>query len=1272
MAVNRCTFSNDLKAKDLCYSDEFFKLRSEKVIPSDSFTFDSYEAFKNLVDFKTNNYSNLFLINKKKNSQWLKSNKKTYEEVGGLATTISWFSYDPEEIRDNGSWLYFGKNYELFDINVKRIESLITRGRPTKNYFNHIFYLQFLNDNECRILHTFGDLTFYLTVDQMKIISFKREPKQNQEKFVFTRQGRKIKFYKSIFHKEYDVNGDIVSGKGNHQLYSLGVQRKNDGQGALRVYPIGQDGVQCQAYINASSNDFDFYVDSSWISYDRKGYISSIDQNKSAFNLSTQALIHHQYNKEDGMNFIPLKNTLSPKGNVMRGSNLMITDNNLPDVDFKIYTSIQSGLNQETGFQNITLTFNFFDQQIEVNDGDEVFFTISQSQEQTGIPTLWPYKQININDTKFVKNGSFASDIPQFSDKIKKFQNNKNKIKSESGDVVQANNKTYLCSWLYKKNHSDQPIWLDRYYYPDFISRKEALSEKSTYNQSFENILDKNYSNDSSFGDKISKMTYFDKMSDLVIQQGNTYVYNRVSSKQIEKILQSIEENRIKTGINQKKKEINLHEQFLFDNENYFKIKSSDWKNSNSINLNVDLFLNKNKPIGIQLFGNDYTNGFNIQNRKDLVPYHYYATDQTIYLCNNKFDIAHAFNVYQKYGDKILKVILGDTFDDLYIISNIFIYVFSYDLRLKTRINLSKFSQTIYVQGDNQDGEHYTKFFGTEHVANYPYVFNGVKTKMINGWQIDVKLNSTETQIEVKKPIFTSKIRFSMYDDVSGKFFIPSNLSKLLCQSNPIAYKNNLFVPIDSRILKIIFMPNTQNDRQIFTESIRQEYPCAMRWLEMYNEYHLNYNGADDQQISTQLGFVQVENRIKNLYIDSDQMVYGFNYDMIAPSPDGDTIYGIYSWEKYLATGGWYWLFNQSLSKIKSDVATSKYAQFASPNSIDKIKLNNNGQMCLIRNFHNFADNEYQDNNKRIQIYDKTKTRIYQYDLSSYQQVISLDSYNFIDEAHVERRCFTALIKSYNYIYQVTYLCDDASMIIKNSKLPTNTLVGFNQINNSDSLLRFVDKNSLFFNLHLPSRYIYDNVAVIEWSLKDLQQGWYNINVQIDLQQAIFQVRINDQVLERIDNKTHKWFQPHVNSNGNIFNNTFYVSCLGKRYGTTANNILNNAIFDPYVCKGGKMKNLTIYNKKLKFHQYQAMRLRGQRVNTINLTLPSGNRNGIEQIIRFFKYKSSPSISNSVKIRISGAGLQTQGQYDLLRREIFTALENEKDCLVKVKEIEFV
>ena len=54
------------------------------------------------------------------------------------------------------------------------------------------------------------------------------------------------------------------------------------------------------------------------------------------------------------------------------------------------------------------------------------------------------------------------------------------------------------------------------------------------------------------------------------------------------------------------------------------------------LNLNGDFYLQRNKRMGIQLFGTDYKNGFNIQNRKDVVPFHYYATDKVLYLCNNK------------------------------------------------------------------------------------------------------------------------------------------------------------------------------------------------------------------------------------------------------------------------------------------------------------------------------------------------------------------------------------------------------------------------------------------------------------------------------------------------------------------------------------------------------------------------------------------------------------------------------------------------------------
>ena len=171
---------------------------------------------------------------------------------------------------------------------------------------------------------------------------------------------------------------------------------------------------------------------------------------------------------------------------------------------------------------------------------------------------LWPYKYINLNDTKFIKNGAFGSSVPFFADKVKKFQNHitdvvafktdeeGNFILDKNGEKISydasPNNETYLCSWLYKKDNESNPVWLDRYYYPDLIERHNALSAESTYNQSFENIIDKNYihNNATDLQDKIvgkiHRNTYFDKLSDMVIEAGNTYRYQRLSTEMVKEV----------------------------------------------------------------------------------------------------------------------------------------------------------------------------------------------------------------------------------------------------------------------------------------------------------------------------------------------------------------------------------------------------------------------------------------------------------------------------------------------------------------------------------------------------------------------------------------------------------------------------------------------------------------------------------------------------------------------------------------------------------------
>lgn len=1284
MAVNRCTFSNDLKAKDLCYSDEFFRLKSEKVIPSDSFTFNSYEAFKNINDFKTNNYSNLFLINKQRNSEWLEAKVKETDYLNGLATTISWFAGDTNNDLELGSWLYFGKNYEMFDIAVTKVDALLTYGRPDDDYSNYIFYLEYLDENTCRISHTFGDLTFYLCAGEDKVVKFLKKPEDDSDKWVYTIDKNIIRFYKKVVHRKYNEVGEAI--KTYHGFYSLGVERTNENKvGELKLYDSNYDDSNVFAYVHDSSLDYNFYVDASWVGYDRSRYISSINIDKSATELETQSIIHHQYNKENGFNFIPLKNNLSYKGNTIRGANLVMSDFNYPDVDFRTYSALHTGFNQEKGAENITLSYVFNDQEYEVNDGDDLYFTIPERSLETtnGLEPLWPYKYININDTKFVKNGAFGSNVPFFADKIKRQQGAKSYVKDTNGVRSTPNNGVYLCSWLYRKNQEGEPIWLDRYYYPDMIEREKALKGISQFESSFENILDMNYTKDDYLKKQIFNNTYVDKVSDLIIEPASTYIFHRLSSDMVNEVIEKMDSNLIKNSSqknvkNQVNKDVDLYDEILFNNENYRKIHHSAWKNTNQINFNTDIYLNKNKRMGIQLFGSDYTSGFNIQNRKDLAPYHYYATEDIVFLLNNKFEEVHRFDFKGKYDDRIRKLILGDVFDDVVVITGIWIYILSYDLRLKTRIDLTaKENERFAIKGMEQlkgvkDGKNLD-------LINYPYGDTGKSiSREINApisGKIKINRPDIVTSKKITRPFMVTRKKV-YYTTNSGSKLYASNLAILLTKSNSLLYKNNLYVPMDSKILKIIFCPDSKYDFDVFTDADRENYPASCRFL-LSNEFCLNYmnsetTGQTSENIALESGFIMVENKIKNIFINEDGKVFGMNFDKFAVSPDGDTIYGLYGQDEYLATGQWFWLFNQSMSKMQADVETSKYAEWASPNSIDAVRFNELGEMCLIRNFHNLATNENEDNNKRIDIYDKTKKRIYTYDLSSYDEIISLDAYNFIDDSAKEQTAFTALLKSYDSIYKVTYLSNEKRIISNLLNVPSNVAPKFYETINSNVLLRYQDYNSLYFNLHVPSHYTYDYIATIKWNLEDIQEGWYNINVAIDLDEAIFEVRVNDIILETINESTHSWFLPHVSSNGTVFNSTYFIGCLGKKYGTTLNGILKNGLFDPYICKNTKLSRMSIYNRKLEYYEYQAMRLKDKQINPIILTLPCGNRNNIDEIVRYFKYNSAGAISNKVKINITGTELQTEGEFELVRKEIIDVLANNKDCLVDIKEIEFI
>lgn len=1160
MSIEHRTFSNHLKAKDLNYCDEFFSIKGEKITPSDSFTFNCYEALRDINDFKTNNYSNLFLTKKQKFSNWLESNIDENDNLTGIVTTLEWRK------GDKSAWLYFDDFYNVKEADVKIIECKLVSTKSDKLYGNHVFYIKFIDEVRCHICHTFADFQMYLIYDTNGF-RFSRYVSDN-DYFVYQVEGEKLKLYSN-------EGETLIYDEANNVLDFVSEVSKDQEEVSV-------------CYIENPTLKISSILDVSWVGYDTSRSITSIDKDKSSYDLESQALIHHQYNRDGGFNFIPLKTNLTYKGNSVRGNNTNYSDDNYPDVDYRTYTAINSGLNQEKGNDNITLSFTFTDQEYEVNGGQTLTFTIDK-RNFGELPTLFPHEQININDTKFVKNGAFASSVPYFSDRVKMLQD---------GGLPKGtpNNATYLCTWLYKKDDDTKPVWLDRYYFPDVITRSDALGEEK-FAQSFDNYVTR-VTNDGSYKEKIRKETYFDKVSDMLIKEDTSYQYQRVSEKMVNELLDKIESDRIPTFMSNSKKEIDLLDQFLFDGKQHGKIKYNQWKDTNAVNINFDIHLMRGKKMGLQLFGTDYNHGFNIQNRKDLTPFHYYPAENIIYLLNNKFEIVHQFDFASKFkGEKIYKLVLGDVFDDVIVIGNNHLYIFTYDLQLKHRLN---FDSDIYLNG---------------------YV---IKNAISKNW---------------------------------------------------VMYGNNIYIPNGNGILKIVMCPNDKDKSELSTWDYKNQ-TVALRELTS-EEYQ---SGITDGEV-------------KSIYIDEEGLIYALGFDKYAISLDKETLYGL---EK---EGERYYISNQTIAKLYGGIEKSKFKEFTSKSSIDMIRINSLGEMCLIRDFEKTLER------KRLQVYDKTKQMVFEYDMSLYDTVHSLDSYTFIDENQKEQVCFTIICSSGEYMYRVTYFSTSHAIETKRLSIPSKIITdgeeereiaGFPygvkesifETVNSNRMTLFANENALYFNLNVPSDYIYENKAVIKWSLDNIQNGWYNINVYINLVLGIFEIKINDQIYQIIkDSKRYElknkkltdlgdsditWFVPYRKADCGVFDTTYYIAILGKKYGTLLNKVLKNGVEDPYVCVNAKLENIQIYTKELKYHEYQAMRMRGKKINKLVLTLPCGNRNCIDEIVRYFKYVATQSVSNSIKINIAGTGLETEGQFKLLKKEIMTALENNIDCLIKVRDIEFI
>jgi hypothetical protein len=361
------------------------------------------------------------------------------------------------------------------------------------------FYITFYDNGKCNISYLLDNIYYYLAVDidnnlffiNEKFLSFSPDTTNPQDfNYVFSESLNSILLFKTTQYGDYILRKDGA-------LLTL---RPNIVDYIYDPFTLSRD----------IYNDTNISLDFSYISYNNNDNYLNLPNSK--FNIPSQFLLHKKYVDGDNkLHFILLKNHLtqldqfSPSNNLLSGfsSNIYVDE-------FREYTNICSDIQTQESY-DLQLNYVFYNQSYIIKPGPNQI----KSPEH-----FYPFINLNINDTKFKYSGSFSYTSPEYADKVFKISDNV---------TLKDNNQHLLCTWLSGHPEGTEKIWVDRYYYPDVISKEDALLGTPFYDTTYDDYIENLINSNSDIKSALSDVKFFDKLSDFCFEPDTYYVYDRIN-----------------------------------------------------------------------------------------------------------------------------------------------------------------------------------------------------------------------------------------------------------------------------------------------------------------------------------------------------------------------------------------------------------------------------------------------------------------------------------------------------------------------------------------------------------------------------------------------------------------------------------------------------------------------------------------------------------------------------------------------------------------------
>jgi len=415
--------------------DEHLKVKNTTIQTTDGYEFTTSPVIQNLKDIKSNRKSNLYLTKCQTIADFIEDDSRIFDSE--FTTSIF----------DTASTMSLFVSSDNITTNVGAIsgEGLFVFEKTDDG----LYYIRWFNDK-------------VFTIDTNAIILSTRDDSISGDQ-TFTLSAISLStVYITTNTSEYlyiSANELIVS-PSSYEIHL------NDYQCSYNATGFSMRGNEWVVYYNSLNSP----TRNQTTEIDSSNSISAVEQNY-IVNWPHQTQLSET--SSANIEFLGLKNIKHIEGEYSYIPVSGIFTQSPENLKLRDYDKIYTGTNQDEGLENIYLSYQTdFAKALHLPPDKITYF---HYPEQAPVMAL--------SSVALEYNGAFASDSPIKSDRIyKKMANYKQNI--YWGDSQQWQTGVWLCAWLSASPESSEtPVWMDRWYFPGFVTYSGALIETTINNQ---------------------------------------------------------------------------------------------------------------------------------------------------------------------------------------------------------------------------------------------------------------------------------------------------------------------------------------------------------------------------------------------------------------------------------------------------------------------------------------------------------------------------------------------------------------------------------------------------------------------------------------------------------------------------------------------------------------------------------------------------------------------------------------------------------------------